>query len=53
MIYEAVSVSGEVIRGEELKEGLTGVWLTHRETYGYRSTKVLPDSIVVIEEAEE
>lgn len=50
MIYEGTSMSGKTVRGEELTVDLSGTWITHREKSGYRSTKIDPNTLDVIED---
>lgn len=50
MIYEGTSMSGKTVRGEELTVDLGGTWITHRESGGYRSTKIDPSTLYVIED---
>lgn len=53
MIYEGTSLDGKTVRGEELTVDLGGTWITHRESGGYRSTKVDPGSVVAINQEDE
>lgn len=50
MIYEGTSLDGKPVRGEELTVDLGGTWITHRESHGYRSTKIDPNTLDVIED---
>lgn len=50
MIYEGMSMSGKTVRGEELTVDLSGTWITHRGKSGYRSTKIDPNTLDVIED---
>lgn len=50
MIYEGISLDGKTVRGEELTVDLGGTWISHRESYGYRSTKIDPNTLDVIED---
>lgn len=50
MIYTGKDYKGEEIYGHELRADLSGTWIREETEFGYRETRVDPDSVKEIEE---